>query len=76
MTTTHDQFPRDVTGLPEARRAGLVELADGSQFNLTIAPVAKRLGESTVRRLQRVDSRPDPEGPRGLGDHLQHREPW
>jgi len=51
MTTTSDQFPTDVKGLPEARAPEVVELADGERFGLRIAPVAKRLGEDTVRML-------------------------
>jgi FtsP/CotA-like multicopper oxidase with cupredoxin domain len=60
MTTTHDQFPTDVTGLPEARPTPLIELADGDEFNVTIAPVAKRLGDATVRMLAYNGSIPGP----------------
>ena len=60
MSTTHDQFPTDVTGLPEARRPELVELADGEHFDLTIAPVAKRIGNATVRMLAYNGSIPGP----------------
>jgi FtsP/CotA-like multicopper oxidase with cupredoxin domain len=51
MSTTSDHFPTDVAGLPEARAPELVELADGDRFDLRIAPVAKRLGNATVRML-------------------------
>jgi FtsP/CotA-like multicopper oxidase with cupredoxin domain len=51
MTTTHDQFRTDTTGLPEARAAEVVELGDGDRFELRISPVAKRIGEATVRML-------------------------
>jgi FtsP/CotA-like multicopper oxidase with cupredoxin domain len=60
MTTAQDQFPTDVTGLPEARGSELVELADGDQFDLRIAPVGKRLGGSTVRMLAYNGSIPGP----------------
>jgi FtsP/CotA-like multicopper oxidase with cupredoxin domain len=60
MSTTHDHFPTDVTGLPEARRPELVELADGEHVGLTIAPVAKRIGDTTVRMLAYNGSIPGP----------------
>ena len=55
-----DQFPTDPTGLPEARAPELVELSDGDQFDLRIAPVAKRLGDATVRMLAYNGSIPGP----------------
>jgi FtsP/CotA-like multicopper oxidase with cupredoxin domain/cation diffusion facilitator CzcD-associated flavoprotein CzcO len=60
MRTTHDHFPTDATGLPETRAPELVELADGDQFELQIAPVAKRLGDSNVRMLAYNGSIPGP----------------
>jgi FtsP/CotA-like multicopper oxidase with cupredoxin domain len=60
MSTTPDHFPTEVAGLPEARAPELVELADGEQFDLRIAPVAKRLGEDTVRMLAYNGSIPGP----------------
>ena len=60
MATTHDQFPTDTTGLPRARASEVVELADGDRFDLKIAPVAKRIGEATVRMLAYNDSIPGP----------------
>jgi FtsP/CotA-like multicopper oxidase with cupredoxin domain len=59
-TETPDRFPTDTTGLPEARPPQLVELSDGDQFDLRIAPVAKRLGNSTVRMLAYNGSIPGP----------------
>ena len=46
---------------PRRLRPEIVELADGDTFELRIAPVAKRLGDATVRMLglQRLDPRPD-----------------
>jgi FtsP/CotA-like multicopper oxidase with cupredoxin domain len=62
--TTHteptDHFPTDATGLPEARAPELVELSDGDQFDLRIAPVAKRLSDATVRMLAYNGSIPGP----------------
>jgi FtsP/CotA-like multicopper oxidase with cupredoxin domain len=60
MATTHDQFPADTTGLPEARASEVVELGDGDRFGLRIAPVAKRIGDATVRMLAYNGSIPGP----------------
>jgi FtsP/CotA-like multicopper oxidase with cupredoxin domain len=60
MSTTPDHFPTDVAGLPEARAPELLELADGDEFDLRIAPVAKRLGDATVRMLAYNGSIPGP----------------
>src|SRR5918998_4928465 len=51
LVQTNDQFPIEAAGLPEAHTPDLVELADGDEFDLRIAPVAKRLGDATVRML-------------------------
>src|SRR5215210_3093604 len=53
-------FPSDVRGLPEAQRPTVVEVADGQAIDLEIAPVAKRLGEETVRMLGYNRSVPGP----------------
>ena len=58
--TQADQFPTDATGLPESRAPELVELSDGDEFDLRIAPVAKRLGDATVRMLAYNGSIPGP----------------
>ena len=60
MSTVPDHFPTEVAGLPEARAPELVELADGDRFDLRIAPVAKRLGDATVRMLAYNGSIPGP----------------
>jgi FtsP/CotA-like multicopper oxidase with cupredoxin domain len=60
MSTTRDHFPTDIEGLPEARPPELVELADGDRFDCRIAPVAKRLGDTTVRMLAYNGSIPGP----------------
>ena len=53
-------FPSDLTGLPEASRPQLLELADGDTLELRVGPVAKRLGDTTVRMLGYNGSIPGP----------------
>jgi FtsP/CotA-like multicopper oxidase with cupredoxin domain len=60
MSTTPDHFPTDVAGLPEVRSPEEVELSDGDRFELRIAPVAKRLRDTTVRMLAYNGSIPGP----------------
>jgi FtsP/CotA-like multicopper oxidase with cupredoxin domain len=60
MSTTPDHFPTEVAGLPVARASELVELSDGDQFDLRIAPVAKLLGDARVRMLAYNGSIPGP----------------
>jgi FtsP/CotA-like multicopper oxidase with cupredoxin domain len=55
-----DRFPTDPTGLPEATRSQILELADGDTLHLHIGPVAKRLGDTTVRMLGYNGSIPGP----------------
>ena len=55
-----DPFSTDIAGLPEARSPEVVELADGDGFDLQIAPVAKQLGDETVRMLAYNGSIPGP----------------
>jgi FtsP/CotA-like multicopper oxidase with cupredoxin domain len=55
-----ESFPTDPSGLPEATRPALLELADGDTFDLRIGPVAKRIGEATVRMLGYNGSIPGP----------------
>ncbi|HEV2893924.1 MAG TPA: multicopper oxidase domain-containing protein, partial [Actinomycetota bacterium] len=55
-----DEFSRDPSGLPEAARPELLELADGDTLRLKVAPVAKRLGDTTVRMLGYNGSIPGP----------------
>jgi FtsP/CotA-like multicopper oxidase with cupredoxin domain len=59
-TETIDQFPTETEGLPEATRPELVELSNGDSFDLEIAPVAKRIGDATVRMLAYNGSIPGP----------------
>src|SRR6266511_525814 len=55
-----ESFPTDPTGLPEAGRPELLELAPGDTFDLRVGPVAKRLGDTTVRMLGYNGSIPGP----------------
>jgi FtsP/CotA-like multicopper oxidase with cupredoxin domain len=59
-STPAESFPTDPTGLPEAARPQLLELADGDTLDLRVGPVAKRLGEITVRMLGYNGSVPGP----------------
>ena len=60
MSTTSGHFPTEIDGFPEAQPPELVELSDGDRFALRIAPVAKCLGEITVRMLAYNGSIPGP----------------
>jgi FtsP/CotA-like multicopper oxidase with cupredoxin domain len=55
-----ESFPTDPTGLPEAGRPELLELAPGDTLELHVGPVAKRLGDTTVRMLGYNGSIPGP----------------
>ncbi len=57
---TADHFPTDPSGLPEAHAPEVIELSDGDEFDLRIAPVAKKLGDATVRMLAYNGSIPGP----------------
>src|SRR4051812_13118408 len=59
MSTT-DRFPTAIDGLPEAGRPEVIELADGDEFDLRIAPVAKQIGDDRVRMLGYNGSIPGP----------------
>jgi FtsP/CotA-like multicopper oxidase with cupredoxin domain len=58
--TSAESFPTNPSGLPEAIRPALLELADGDDLHLRIGPVAKRLGDTTVRMLGYNGSIPGP----------------
>ena len=60
MATTHDQFPQDASGLPEARASEVIELGHGDRFELSIAPVAKRIDDVRMRMLAYNGSIPGP----------------
>ena len=53
-------FATDITGLPEATRPEVLALLDGDELPLRITPVAKRLGDTTVRMLAYNGSIPGP----------------
>jgi FtsP/CotA-like multicopper oxidase with cupredoxin domain len=52
--------PTSTEGLPEARQPEVVELADGDDYELEIAPVSKQIGDATVRMLAYNGSVPGP----------------
>jgi FtsP/CotA-like multicopper oxidase with cupredoxin domain len=60
MSKSADHFPRDATDLDEAEAPEVLELDDGEEFDLRIAPVAKHLGDATVRMLAYNGSIPGP----------------
>ena len=60
MTTSTNEFPRETAGLPATSATATVELADGDRFALRIAPVSKRIGDTTVRMLAYNGSIPGP----------------
>jgi FtsP/CotA-like multicopper oxidase with cupredoxin domain len=60
MSNTTDHFPTDTTGLSEAEAPQIVELSDGDELELRVAPVTKRLGDATVRMLAYNGSIPGP----------------
>jgi hypothetical protein len=49
MNTASGRFPTGLARLPQARAPELADLADGDRLELRIAPVAKRIGDTTVR---------------------------
>jgi FtsP/CotA-like multicopper oxidase with cupredoxin domain len=55
-----ESFPTDPSGLSEATRPELLELDDGDLLDLRVGPVAKRIGETTVRMLGYNGSIPGP----------------
>ena len=71
------EFPSATEGLPDARRPEIIELSDGDEFELEIAPVKKQIGDATVRMLayNGSDPRPDAEGAAGRNDHGARHEP-
>jgi FtsP/CotA-like multicopper oxidase with cupredoxin domain len=58
--TPAESFPTDPTGLREAGRPALVEFAHGDTLDLQVGPVAKHLGDTTVRMLGYNGSIPGP----------------
>ena len=60
MSDTTNHFPTDTADLPEASASEVVELSDGDELELRVAPVTKRLGDATVRMLAYNGSIPGP----------------
>ena len=60
VQSSTDQFPTDPTGLAACHPSDVVDVSDGETFELEIAPVAKRLGDTTVRMLAYNGSIPGP----------------
>src|SRR5664279_6292580 len=58
--TSHDLFTTGTAGLLDCGRTEVVELSGGDVFDLRIAPVAKLLGDATVRMLAYNGSIPGP----------------
>ena len=54
------EMPSTTEGLPDVSRPEVVELADGDEFELEIAPVKKQIGDATVRMLAYNGSVPGP----------------
>ena len=65
-----ESFPTDPSGLPEAGRPQVVELAGGATLQLHIGPVAKRLGDTRVRMLGYNGSIPGPTLKVGQGSEI------
>jgi FtsP/CotA-like multicopper oxidase with cupredoxin domain len=55
-----DNFPTATTGLAQSVETPVVELADGDEFDLEIAPVTKEIGGNTLRMLAYNGSIPGP----------------
>jgi FtsP/CotA-like multicopper oxidase with cupredoxin domain len=55
-----DGLPTETEGLREAARPQVVELSDGDEFDLEIAPVRKQIRDTTVRMLAYNGSIPGP----------------
>ena len=55
-----DAFSSDIRGLPAGVATQTVELSDGAVFDLHVAPVAKQIGDTTVRMLAYNGSVPGP----------------
>ena len=60
MNMRSDHFSRETAGLPEARTPAGCQLADRDHFDIRIAPVATRIGDTTVRMLAYNGSIPGP----------------
>jgi FtsP/CotA-like multicopper oxidase with cupredoxin domain len=55
-----EDFPTETADVPEVVETEMVELSDGDEFELRIAPVMKEIGDATVRMLAYNGSIPGP----------------
>jgi FtsP/CotA-like multicopper oxidase with cupredoxin domain len=60
MSERQHDFPTETSGLPRAVAPSVIELADGDETTLHIAPVVKRIGDADVRMLAYNGSIPGP----------------
>jgi FtsP/CotA-like multicopper oxidase with cupredoxin domain len=60
MADHSSYFPTDTVGLAMAGRTQVVDVGDGAEIELRIAPIAKRIGDATVRMLAYNGSVPGP----------------
>jgi FtsP/CotA-like multicopper oxidase with cupredoxin domain len=60
MTRSPDHFPASTIKLPPVKAADRLDIADGEQVVLRIAPVIKTIGDATVRMLAYNGSVPGP----------------
>ena len=68
MTAMSDYFPTDAAGLTPARCPDDRRRRRRRRADLTIAPVAKQLGDDTVRMLAYNGSVPGPGSARAAGN--------
>jgi FtsP/CotA-like multicopper oxidase with cupredoxin domain len=59
-TDAPKSFSTDTTDLPDAGPTQVIDVGDGELFEMSIEPVAKRIGEHTVRMLGYNGSIPGP----------------
>jgi FtsP/CotA-like multicopper oxidase with cupredoxin domain len=60
LTETREQFSTETADLPESIQTEIVDLSEGDEFELVIAPVTKQIGDATVRMLAYNGSIPGP----------------
>jgi FtsP/CotA-like multicopper oxidase with cupredoxin domain len=60
ISSTNQEFPRAVVGLPPAQRPQSIEIAPGESLDLRIGPVVKQITNATVRMLAYNGSIPGP----------------
>jgi FtsP/CotA-like multicopper oxidase with cupredoxin domain len=60
MPPETEHFPTETAGLSPSSPTDVIEVPPGGSFDLRIAPIAKRLGEHTVRMLAYNGSVPGP----------------